>query len=149
MRSYVQNPHKLAQWKVVAEAFSFGNIEYKLTGSAWARSGFLGLVFLNEMLLEAWVQIVLQIINNSESNNWEWQAIVSLVLSIVVIMVNIFQFLYKHRQNLLFGLAGGMFARIGAALLGLLLCPPFSPELCIDLWRPLLGRGVDQIVNFQ
>ena len=56
---YTSNhPLKLQQWKAIAPAFSFGSIENKLTGSAadWARAGFLGVVFLNEMLLESWVR---------------------------------------------------------------------------------------------
>ena len=41
-------------------------------------------------------------------------------------------------------MADGTLARIVAALLGLLLYPPFPPELCVEPWLPLLGRGVDQ-----
>ena len=105
---------------MIGSLFSFGDITYKLTESDWARSGVLGLVFLNEMFLESWVQIVLQIINNSEYvndegervGNWGGTAIPALVASLLLFVVNAIQFTVKASQNKTFGLAGAFLSAI-------------------------------------
>jgi len=55
---------RVCRYLAVAQSFSFGNVDAKLTGSGpsaiWAKSGFLGVIFMNELLLESWIQIVLQ-----------------------------------------------------------------------------------------
>ena len=116
---YNQNTLKSRQWETTAQLFSYGSIEFKLTENDWAKSGFLGVVFLNEMLLESWVQILLQVINNEYyegANNgeggWTLIAIGSIIFSLLVILGNAAQFVWKFQQNRDFGLAGAFLKKI-------------------------------------
>ena len=111
---YTNNTLKRAQWDVVSILFSFGDNKYKLTEehSDWARSGTLGIVFLNEMFLESWVQIVLQITQNQKADEWDVIAIMALIASLCVFVLNACQFAYKNQSNKLFGLAGAFLSRI-------------------------------------
>jgi len=100
---------KQAQYEVVGALFSFGKIDYKLTvaPTGWAVSGSLGIVFLNEMFLESWVQIVLQIINNHLADSWGVIEGLSLTASIGMFVFNIALFSWKFGQTRkTFGLAG-------------------------------------------
>ena len=64
------------------------------------------------MFLESWVQIVLQITQNQKADEWDVIAIMALIASLCVFVLNACQFAYKNQSNKLFGLAGAFLSRI-------------------------------------